>query len=1698
MRQDEGGTHANAPAMPAQAGGAGGGVNPAFTAARTKRAIRQGQAFAFLYESQTDANIRQMLADLAETSPAELAGDAWDLVVNECDEPSDDLEISKMNLIWSSMSILNTVGYAEDTITQYARELNNVNARRPTPYDENEKSVKFLSSITFPESLAKDALKELKARGDRREFHRGGPAFNRHYVNLVQHFDALWRSLFVTLPINPRAPQRGQRHETALLHTDENDDVAEDDDPAVYLVTMDDGEMIFYMGTRRDFTRRPGAARNGPRPVRFQRVCRNCWGMDHHASQCPSPAQDRDLGDVMEVHQRIRGAAGGGTTARNVGETDARNMPRFTPAPPTSFRPRSSRPTPRRAPGGDANLHTDESEPAPTEDEINVVDDTLYVIEVECDTCTDMPLHPVPVGYKCKECRSNPCWCDYREPETDGVVLEDNDDGLEDVVLEDNVDGLIDPFDLTNAYEQMESEHDLYANDPPGYVQMEHEVDDPDLTEMLNIAHHGYSRDEFEPDSVITRVEAAPDYFTRRLQHGNWDDLTRHEKDTLVAVDVIQEAYRNQKLMRQERAQFLRVRRSLRQLQVKWRLQSQTFAQQKMRAFRDVIDITDRPTWSTTVDEVYIDATYADEFIYGLEMEGNEWLIDSGATKHVTPHESDLYACTNPDPKLYVRVGDGKRCRVTAIGHVLLTVAARKKNGATLKKQILLRNVLVVPDCRARLISTRVAFDQSGIRTFLNDDLCLATNDGSIIPFAPSETAHYRIGASCNKRPEAAPDVLQIFDDPDLIHRRFAHFSDGRVESTLGTKIGDRHDCSACHANARGASHSRKSKTQLGADKKWTHFGQRISSDLILMCDTSSSGSIPNGFKYMIVFVDAYSFYVAVRFLRTKDPSEVLEAFQSFVDEYDEYLVHGIGEWHTDNGGEFQSSDLEEFCATLLMRHTTIVPETPQDNAQAERMNGVILRATRILLADANLDDRLWPFACVHGVNAHNSLQSRTTDPPAEPAKLANIPFNRDLLKVWGCRAWISMPSDVRRANDKTAPRNIEALNLGYSRTRRAYNVYIPMLKRFAQVRPNSFEESHMLVVPEFVRRPIYKSIAQRTKPVHVPRNLPVPDVTRDAPAAPADDAAAVVPAHVIAARNIAARARAATGGEDVNFAALAFSAGGTDDDQIFHIENVDPWEPQSYEEAVHPDNPYRDKWIEAMVHDLKGKAENGENGTWTDVDEDEPRRKGRKVMKGKWTFKLKWDTQHTVIVEFKARWVAKGFTQIEGQDYSETFSSTLRGTTLRCFASEVALNGYVLNGADVVKAFSTSVMPDELYIEHPHGFGVPGKCCKLNQALEGTKQAAHLWQQNLNDHLVNDQSMTRSQVDPCLYTKETEHGKLIIIVWVDDLCCASTTQDIFDEFFDAFSKKYRAKKIPNMDKFVGVELVRDDHAGTVTLRQTKYIEKLYERHLSKRNTKAWQTPVGTSREEAARFEAIDHAMSDVEMMAMSGKSILQLLGGILFASCMTRPDVAYATAFLCQYMMNPSPAAYDAALGILAYMYETRKLGITYGGPPRKCPVPQADGTSDLLCFADSSFGKTPYPFGGGLVMHGNAVVAYFSRKVKFPVPDSSCYAELNVIVSTLKEAIFTSHIIFDMSGRNVPPLIVTDSKAAHDIIKNPGVTKHSIHFERWIYLARDYYLHGKAKYLLTGTANMMADGMTKVTDKTKFFLCRNYAMNI
>ena len=98
---------------------------------------------------------------------------------------------------------------------------------------------------------------------------------------------------------------------------------------------------------------------------------------------------------------------------------------------------------------------------------------------------------------------------------------------------------------------------------------------------------------------------------------------------------------------------------------------------------------------------------------------------------------------------------------------------------------------------------------------------------------------------------------------------------------------------------------------------------------------------------------------------------------------------------------------------------------------------------------------------------------------------------------------------------------------------------------------------------------------------------------------------------------------------------------------------------------------------------------------------------------------------------------------------------------------------------------------------------------------------------------------------------------------------------------------------------------------------------------------------------------------------------------------------------------------------------------------------------------WCDASWGgKEVDPFGGGFIRWRGAAVAWISRKLKF-IPLSTCEAEVAAMCIMLKEGLFVKGILedlkVDVAGKKMA--MITDSKSGMDVVKNPGVTKHSVH---------------------------------------------------
>ncbi|CAI7785748.1 unnamed protein product [Closterium sp. NIES-54] len=158
--------------------------------------------------------------------------------------------------------------------------------------------------------------------------------------------------------------------------------------------------------------------------------------------------------------------------------------------------------------------------------------------------------------------------------------------------------------------------------------------------------------------------------------------------------------------------------------------------------------------------------------------------------------------------------------------------------------------------------------------------------------------------------------------------------------------------------------------------------------------------------------------------------------------------------------------------------------------------------------------------------------------------------------------------------------------------------------------------------------------------------------------------------------------------------------------------------------------------------------------GTWELVER--PRRVN--IMKNRWVLTTKYCIDDTVERE-KARLVVKGFTQVCGADYDETYSPVSSYVTLRIFLSIVAVLNLNLMQLGMKNAFLQSKLDRVLYMYQPNYFNDgTGRVCKLLKSLYGLKQLPLLWYQALDGVLLGA-SWKKSQVDEALYFKESNDG---------------------------------------------------------------------------------------------------------------------------------------------------------------------------------------------------------------------------------------------------------------------------------------------------------------------------------------------------
>jgi len=165
----------------------------------------------------------------------------------------------------------------------------------------------------------------------------------------------------------------------------------------------------------------------------------------------------------------------------------------------------------------------------------------------------------------------------------------------------------------------------------------------------------------------------------------------------------------------------------------------------------------------------------------------------------------------------------------------------------------------------------------------------------------------------------------------------------------------------------------------------------------------------------------------------------------------------------------------------------------------------------------------------------------------------------------------------------------------------------------------------------------------------------------------------------------------------------------------------LDDDEPANYVEAMM--DPDSEKWQSAMRSEIDSM---GDNQVWNLVDLTDRVRPIECI----WIYKKKKDIDGNVHI-YKARLVTKGFRQVQGIDYDETFSPVAMLKSIRIILAIAAYFDYEIWQMDVKTAFLNGNLEEDMYMIQPEGFvdsNNARKICKLKKFIYGLKQASRSW----------------------------------------------------------------------------------------------------------------------------------------------------------------------------------------------------------------------------------------------------------------------------------------------------------------------------------------------------------------------------------
>jgi hypothetical protein len=194
----------------------------------------------------------------------------------------------------------------------------------------------------------------------------------------------------------------------------------------------------------------------------------------------------------------------------------------------------------------------------------------------------------------------------------------------------------------------------------------------------------------------------------------------------------------------------------------------------------------------------------------------------------------------------------------------------------------------------------------------------------------------------------------------------------------------------------------------------------------------------------------------------------------------------------------------------------------------------------------------------------------------------------------------------------------------------------------------------------------------------------------------------------------------------------------------------------------------------------------------------------GKKPVSCKWVYTVKYRADGS-IERYKARLVAKVYTQTYGIDYLETFAPVAKMNTIRVLLSLAANYGWKLQQFDVNNAFLHGELKEEIYMEVPPGYGdnlVAQTVCKLKKTLYGLKQSPREWFGRFARDMIAT-GYKQSRRDHNLFIKHfVSGGVTMLLVYIDDIIITGNDDKERQYLSQCLAKKFEIKALQRLKYF--------------------------------------------------------------------------------------------------------------------------------------------------------------------------------------------------------------------------------------------------------------------------------------------------------